>query len=474
MPNEADQLQAAHSPGIADTRTQEGLRRQLSQRQLAMLAIGGAIGVGLFLGSSVTIRLAGPAVILSYVLGAVIATIVAFALAEMAVVHPVAGSFGVYAQTYLNPWAGFALRATYASVQIIAIGAEVTAVAIYFAFWFPDVPQWTWVVLVSVGLVALNMLQVSRFGEFEYWFALIKVLAILAFIVIGLAVILGVGGRAGVGLSNLTSHGGFFPHGWTGVWLALTLVVTSYMGVEVVAVTAGEAKEPEKSIPRAMRNIVFRLIVFYVLAMTVMLAMTPWDKMQSGITGSPFVQAFSSAGAGVRRAASIMNVVVITAALSSANTNLYLTTRMIFSLARGKYVPKLLGQVSGNGVPHRALVASTSGMIAAIILAIYSPGKAFLALYGVAVAGMFFVWGTVLVTHLAFRRAIGPERTERLPLRLPAAPFSTILGILALLGIVVATFFVDGLQYTVPSFAVFLAILSFYYLTIRRRPPVAP
>jgi amino acid transporter, AAT family len=451
--------------------TQEGLHRRLGQRQLTMLAIGGAIGVGLFLGSSVTIRLAGPAVILSYLLGALIATIVAYSLAEMAVVHPVAGSFGIYAQIYLSQWAGFAVRATYGTVQIIAIGAEVTAVAIYFAFWFPTVPQWTWVALVSSGLVLLNTLQVGRFGEFEYWFALVKVLAIVAFIAVGLLLIFGVGSRPGLGLSNLTSHGGFMPHGWSGVWLALTLVVTSYMGVEVVAVTAGEAKEPEKTIPRAMRTIVLRLILFYVLAMTVMLAMTRWDAKQAasqaGITGSPFVEAFSAAG--IRYAASIMNIVVITAALSSANTNLYLTTRMIFSLARGRYVPGALGQVSGNGVPHRALAVSASGMVAAILLAIYAPGKAFLALYGVAVAGMFFVWGTALVTHVMFRRKVEDEQLARLPLRLPGAPLTTAAGILALLGIVVATFFVDGLRYTVPSFVVFLAILSLYYLKVRGR-----
>ena len=454
--------------GAADGE-QEGLQRRLSQRQLSMLAIGGAIGVGLFLGSSVTIRLAGPAVIVSYVLGALIATIVAYALAEMAVVHPVAGSFGVYAETYLSRWAGFAVRATYGVVQIIAIGAEVTAVAIYFTFWFPAVPQWVWVVLVSAGLVTLNTLQVRWFGEFEYWFALIKVLAIIIFIAVGAVLIFGGSSRPAIGLANLTAHGGFFPHGWTGVWLALTLVVTSYMGIEVVAVTAGEAQDPGKSIPRAMRTIVFRLILFYVLAMFVMLAMTPWDKLQSGITGSPFVQAFSSMG--ISKAASIMNLVVITAALSSANTNLYLTTRMIYSLARGRYMPAVFGQVGHNGVPLLALAASTSGMIAAILLAIYAPGKAFLALYGVAVAGMFFVWGTTLVTHVAFRRALPREQVANLPLRLPWAPFSTMAGIAALLGIVVATFFVEGLSYTVPSFAVFLAVISLAYWKIRRREP---
>src|SRR6202047_2379219 len=208
------------------------LKRRLSQRQLSMITIGGAIGVGLFLGSSVTIRLAGPGVIITYLLSALIALIVAYAIAEMAVIHPVAGSFGVYAQTYLSPWAEFAVRATCAVVQIIAIGAEITAVAIYFAFWFPSVPQWAWVVAVSIGVVALNTLPVSRFGEFEYWFALVKVLAIVAFIIVGAGLIFGLGPQPAIGLKNLTAYGGFLPFGWEGVWLALTLGVTSYMGIE--------------------------------------------------------------------------------------------------------------------------------------------------------------------------------------------------------------------------------------------------
>src|SRR5215472_11229534 len=277
-------------PDLPDRAVPSGeLKRRLTQRQLSMLAIGGAIGVGLFLGSSVTIRLAGPGVIVSYLLGAVIALIVSYSLVEMAIVHPVAGSFGVYAQTYLSSWAGFSIRTTYGLVQIISMGAEVTAVGIYFAFWFPAVPQWIWVVAVSIGLVALNMQHVGRFGEFEYWFALIKVLAIVFFIVIGLGLIIGLGHRPAVGLSNLTAHGGFLPNGWKGVWLALTLVLTSYMGVEIIAVTAGEAERPEVTIPRSMRTIVYRLILFYVLAIAIMLAMTPWNLTGpgTGITGSP-------------------------------------------------------------------------------------------------------------------------------------------------------------------------------------------
>lgn len=469
----APQSSAPASPGTLSE--PDELRRRLTQRQLTMLAIGGAIGVGLFLGSSVTIRLAGPGVIITYLIGALIAMIVAYSLAEMAVVQPVAGSFGVYAQTYLSPWAGFSVRATYALVQIIAIGAEVTAVAIYFAFWFPAVPQWVWVAAVSICLVAVNTLQVGRFGEFEYWFALIKVVAIMVFIVLGVALIFGLGHAPAIGLSNLTAHGGFLPFGWKGVWLALTLAITSYMGVEVIAVTAGEAQNPAESIPRAMRTIVFRLVIFYVFAISIMLAMTPWNQTGSDLSGSPFVRALSTVG--IPFAAGIMNVVVITAALSSSNTNLYLTTRMLFSLARGSYAPNWLGQLSSNGVPRRALAVSTAGMIAAILLAIYAPSRAFLMLYGVAVAGMFFVWIIILLTHIAFRRTLGPDRVSQLPMRLRFAPSSNVLGIAALLGIAASTFYVEGLQYTVPAFAPFILFISLAYWMIRRKaqaPPVNP
>jgi len=447
----------------------QNLQRRLTQRQLTMLALGGAIGVGLFLGSSVTIRLAGPGVILSYLLGAVIAMIVAYAIAEMAVVHPVAGAFGVYAETYLNAWSGFAVRATYGLVQIIAIGAEVTAVAIYCGFWFPQVPQWVWVAGASIGLVAINALQVGSFGEFEYWFAVVKVSAIVIFIAIGGILIVGIGPKPALGLSNLVAHGGFFPFGLKGVWLALTLVLTSYMGVEVIAVTAGEASNPEKSIPRAMRTIVYRLICFYVLATIAMLAMTPWNRLgtDGAITGSPFVAAFS--GVGIPYAASIMNLVVITAALSSCNADLYLTTRMLFSLSRSGYAPGWISRLSRNGVPHRALVLSTAGMVAAILLAIYAPSQAFLMLYGVAVAGMFFVWSIILLCHIRFRKSLGPEARARLPLRLAFSPYSDWIGIAALAGVTVSTFFVDGLRYAIPGFLPLLLAMSVVYWRVRRR-----
>ncbi len=462
---------ATVSTAVSSATNEEGLQRRLTSRQLTMIAIGSAIGVGLFLGSTVTIGLAGPGVIVTYIIGAAIALVMAYALAEMAVVHPLAGSFGVYAERYLSPWFGFVVRATYGFIQILAIGAEVTAVAIYFTFWFPAVPQWVWVASVSAGLIAINTAKVSRFGEFEYWFALIKVVAILAFIAVGLGIVVGLGPGPAVGVGNLfNGPGGFLPHGWTGVWLALTLVITSYMGVEVIAVTAGEAEDPETSIPRAMRTMVMRLILFYVLAITVMLMMTPWNQIGEGgrgITGSPFVRAFAVVG--IPYAAGVMNLVVISAALSSANSNLYLTTRMLFSLSRSGYAPSWMSTLTETGVPLRSVAVASAGMVVAILLAIYVPGQAFLALYGTAVAGMLFIWIVILFTYLRFRAALSPDALARLPIKMPAHRIAAVFGILSLCAITVTTFFVDGLQYTVPSFLPFLAIISLLYVRTRAR-----
>jgi AAT family amino acid transporter len=298
---------------------------------------------------------------------------------------------------------------------------------------------------------------------------MIKVAAIIAFVVVGLSLICGVGPRRAIGLANLTQHGGFLPAGWKGVWLSLTITVTSYMGVEIIAVTAGEAEHPEVTIPHAMRSIVWRLILFYVLAIAIMVTMVPWNQTgaSSTLSGSPFVTAYAAAH--IPFAAAIMNFVVLTAALSSVNTNLYLSTRMLFSLGQGGYAPEWMGKVSHNGVPHRALLASTAGIVAAVLLAILAPRNAFLMLYGTAVAGMLFVWLVILSTHLRFRQAIPHERLVTLPMRLWAHPLFTVLGIGLLLAISVTTCFVDGLQWSIPAFSVFLSLISLLYLRSRGR-----
>jgi amino acid transporter, AAT family len=449
---------------------EQGLQRKLTSWQLAMIAIGGAIGVGLFLGSAATIGIAGPGVLISYLFGAVIAMIMGYALAEMASVHPVAGSFGVYADKYLSPWAGFTIRVTYWFAQTVAIGAEVTAVGLYFGYWFPAVPAWVWIVASSAVVLAVNAANVKMFGTLESWFAMIKVLAIAAFVLLGGALIVGIRGigQPAIGLSNLFANGGFLPHGWTGVWLALTLVITSYMGIEVIAVTAGEAEDPEVSVPRALRSMVIRLIVFYLLAIFVILAVTPWTNIaETGgrLTGSPFVKVFRQVG--IPFAGGIMNFVVITAALSSVNTNLYLCSRMIFSLSRAGYVPGTLGSVDARGVPLTALSLSGAGMLAAIVLALKGQ-QGFLLLYGTAVAAMFFVWTTILVTHIRFRNALPQEQRRALPVRMPGHPVPSMIGIAVILALAVSTAFVDGLKWTVPLFLVWLALMTFFYWLRRR------
>lgn len=328
---------------------EEGLKRQLTSAQLAMIAMGGAFGTGLFLGSALAVHTAGPAVILTYVIGAGIALLLMAALSEMAVAYPTAGSFGVYAELYINRWAGFTVRYTYWAAQGIAIGGEATAIAIYCQWWFPKTPQWLWILVFTIALLYVNAQSVGCFGSFEYWFAMIKVVAIVLFIVVGAALLVGAGPRHGIGLRNLTGYGGFLATGFRGAWMAIVFVIFSYIGTEVIAVTAGEAKNPEIALPRAVRMMAARLIIFYLGAILVLITVVPWTQIQpgSGVTASPFVRVFQLMG--MPAAAHVVNFVVITAAASSMNCNLYLVSRMMFSLARSGYAPASWGQVSTGG-----------------------------------------------------------------------------------------------------------------------------
>ncbi len=427
-----------------------------------MIALGGAIGTGLFLGSSIAVGVAGPGVILSYLFAALIALVVALALAEMAVVHPVAGSFGVYAEIYLHPWAGFSVRYAYWLAQCIAIGSEVVAAAVYCSFWWPQVPGWFWVAAFSLVLFLANAWSVASFGEFEYWFALIKVVTIVAFLFLGVGLLFGVGPLEPVGFGHYTDHGGFLPNGFTGVLLGMTLAVFSYIGVEVVAVTAGEAQDPERSIPRALRSVFWRLALFYVAGITLLVGLVPWTRL--GLDASPFVRAFQAVG--LPAAPSVMNFVVLTAALSSANTNLYLTSRMLFSLSRGGYAPTALGRLTRKGIPLRALLASSGGMAAALLIQRFFPARAYLYLIGAAFFGGLFVWMMILVTHVAFRRRREGDPPARF---LPAASLLTTLGLAALAVVAVATLYVPGLEITLYAGLPWLALMSLGYWVWRRR-----
>ncbi len=431
---------------------------------MAMIAIGGAIGTGLFLGSSLAVRTAGPAVIVSYLLGAVMALLLMGALSEMAVAHPTAGSFGVYAELYLNRWAGFAVRYTYWACQCIAIGGEATAVAIYCRWWFPSVAPWVWIVLFSLLLVSVNAAGVEKFGEFEYWFAMIKVVAILAFIGFGVIVLFGlVPSAPKTGLHNFTAGGGFFAQGLTGIWMAMCFVIFSYIGTEVVAVTAGEAANPDEAVPSAMRKMVFRLILFYIGAMIVLVGVVPWRSIQPGgdVTASPFVTVFRLTH--IPAATHLMNFVVLTAALSSMNCDLYLATRMIFSLSRGGYAPQGLGQVTRRGVPLRALLLSTTGLVVATVVAILYPSSAYVYLFGIALFGGLFVWMMIFITHLFFRRAWQARGGRVLPVRMIGYPYTSILGAILVAAIIATTWWVPGMRPTIYSGLPWLVLITLIY-----------
>lgn len=408
---------------------EQGLRKGLSAAQMVMIGLGGAIGTGLFMGSGIAIGYAGPAVLLSYLVAAFVAVVMVFSLSEMAVMHPAAGSFGVYAEMYLGPWSGFVARYTYWMAQVIAVGGEAVAAGIYMSFWFPEVPVWMWSVGFALTLVYVNSLSVSHFGSFEYWATLIKVSAIVLFVIFGVARVVGLGTDA-TGIDNLTQlPGGFLPHGFSGVWMGVLIAIYSFYGIEIVAVTSGEAEDPRASIPRALRTMALRLLLFYVLALGVMLCVLPWTEAGATVVHrSPFVQIFEHAG--IRHAAGIMNFVVLTAALSSMNTNLYLTSRMLFSLARGGYAPAALGRLGESGTPVTATIVSGACILLAASVAKLTP-LAFNYLFGIALFGGMTIWLFILVSHLRFRKALAGVQ---LPVRMPWFPTLQIAAI----GLVIA------------------------------------
>lgn len=446
---------------------EQGLRKTLTTAQMVMIGLGGAIGTGLFMGSGIAIGYAGPAVLVSYLIAAFIAMVMVFSLSEMAVVHPAAGSFGAYAEMYLGPWSGFVVRYTYWMAQVVAIGSEAVAVGIYMSFWFPTVPIWLWSISFAFVLVYVNSLAVKNFGTFEYWFTLIKVTAIVLFIMFGLAHIFGVGTEP-VGIDNLTKlPGGFLPNGWSGVWMGVLIAVFSFYGIEIVAVTSGEAADPRTSIPRSLRSMALRLLLFYVLALGVMVAVLPWTEAGATVVErSPFVRIFEHAG--VAHAAGVMNFVVITAALSSMNTNLYLSSRMLFSLARGGYAPAMLGRLSAKGTPVGATIVSGVCILVAASVSRLTP-LAYNYLFGIALFGGLTVWIFILVSHLQFRKR---QVVAELPVRMPLFPYLQLIAI-ALLVAILVTMGLDREFWNVAWIVgiPWLAALSVAYLLWRRRQP---
>lgn len=436
------------------------LQRGLGERHIRLMALGACIGVGLFLGSAKAIEMAGPAIMLSYLLGGLTILVIMRALGEMAVHTPVAGSFAHYAKAYLGPLAGFLTGWNYWFLWLVTCVAEITAVAIYMQVWFPDVPRWIWALAALASMGAINLATVRAFGEFEFWFALIKIVTIIAMILAGVGIIFFGFGNDGVatGISNLWMHGGFMPNGFSGVLMSLQMVMFAYLGVEMIGLTAGEAKNPRKSIPGAINSVFWRILLFYVGALFVIMSIYPWNEI--GTQGSPFVLTFESLG--IKTAAGIINFVVITAALSSCNGGIFSTGRMLYSLAREGQAPETFSHTSRNGVPRRALLLSIFALLLGVVLNYLAPEKVFVWVTSIATFGAIWTWAMILIAQLRFRRQLPAAEIEKLSFKMWLTPLSNYLALAFLALVVVLMAYFEDTRIALfvgPAFLLLLLLL---------------
>lgn len=436
---------------------EQGLRHQLTAGQMAMVAVGGSIGTGLLLGSGAAMEIAGPAAILSFAAAALINWTVAMALGELACAHPAAGSFGVYGELYLNDFAGFIARAGYWLGITLNIGVEMVAAATYMTHWFPAVPAYIWIVSFSGLLLLVNRRSVGSYGRSEFWLAMIKVATIVAFIVIGAALL--IGGRVS---PQYTVHGGFLPKGWMSPLVAMTFAIYSFGGVEMVAVTTGESRSTKET-PRAVWLTFLLLTFVYLGAIIVLLGVMPWDH--AGVTESPFVTVFHTVK--VPRASGVMNFVVLSAALSGANASLYVGSRMLFSLARTGWGPASLGRLNAAGSPQRAVMVSCFGILFALALALWAPQNAFRYLLGAAFTGMILSWLVSLASHVRFRWHCSPREVAALPLRSPLGVWGSVIGLVLVTIATIQTWLSSPAN--LGSGLACLALLSVTYIFVRRR-----
>ena len=456
------------------TERERGLHRGLSARQLSMIAIGGAIGTGLFLGSGFAIGFAGPAVLLSYSIGAIVTLLLMGCLAEMTVAHPTSGSFGAWAEFYLSPLAGFLVRFAYWAGVVFALGTEITAVTVYMRFWFPVVPGWVWIGSFTLILVLVNAFNVKLFGAVEYSFSALKIAAIIAFLILGTWVVFSASHQSGgdpampIGFANYTAFGGFFPKGVWGMWVAVLVSLFSYFSIEMIAVAAAEAKDPERAIVLALRATMFRLAFFYLLTLALILAIVPWIVLAAGTTESPFVTVMRRTH--IVGAAGVVNFVILIAALSAMNSQLYITTRMLFSLSRGGFAPRRLGVLTRNGVPLAALLVSTCGIGLAAVLNVRYHDRSFLLMLAISMFGPLFTWLMIFVTHLRFRRH---HAQTKLVFRMWGYPYTSLAGAALMSAALVTTLFTREFRPTLLYGIPFVAVLTGVYLLRRTRPLAA-
>lgn len=455
------------------------LHRGLTSGQVAMIGLSGALGTGLFLGSASMIKVAGPGIILSYTLTGLLMLIVVWALAEMTVVHPVAGGFGATAHAYLGPLGGWLMRWNVAAVMCIAVGVEVVATGSYLHWFWPQLGIGAGTVLSSVLIVLINMATVKAYGTSEYWFSIIKVATVVAFIILGLVLLfVGLPGRTPIGIGNFTGGQGwegFAPFGLKGILVGAVMAVFSFGGAENVAVASAESENPERDVPRAARAMGVRLVVFYVGAIAIVIGLQPWKQSgasDGGVMTSPFVKVLEMAN--VPGAAHLMTFVLITAALSAGNGCLYASTRMLHSLALDRMAPRAIARTSAHGAPRNAVALATVGMAFASVLSIIDPKGAFMTLYGILVFGLLTTWVLITMTYIAFtvrRRRLGlPVGSARLMGGAATAGFALacFAAIYAALG------FIKGLSIALPTGVPYILLLTVAFFLVRRRVGTFP
>ena len=443
---------------------EKGLKRGLSARHIRFMALGSAIGTGLFYGSASAIQMAGPAVLLAYLIGGAAVFMVMRALGEMAVHNPVAGSFSQYASTYLGPMAGFILGWTYAFEMIIVCLADVTAFGIYMGFWFPEVARWVWVLGIVFLIGGLNLCNVKVFGEMEFWLSLLKVGAIVAMILGGFGIMLfgihSAGETQASGLSNLWAHGGFMPNGVGGLIASFAVVMFAFGGIEIIGITAGEAKDPQRVIPKAINAVPLRILLFYVLTLFVLMAIYPWPQI--GSQGSPFVQIFSNLGIG--SAATILNIVVISAAVSAINSDIFGAGRMMYGLAQQGQAPKGFAQLSKHGVPWMTVLVMGAALLGGVVLNYLIPENVFLLIASIATFATVWVWLMILFTQVAMRRSMTKEQVAELKFPVPFWPYAPAAAIVFMLFVFGVLGYFPDTQAALLVGAVWIVLLVVAYL----------
>lgn len=453
---------------MANEETQGKLHRGLEARHIELIALGGTIGVGLFMGAASALKWAGPSVLLAYIVAGIFVFFIMRSMGEMLYMEPVTGSFAVYAHKYMSPFFGYLTAWGYWFMWMAVGISEITAIGVYVQYWFPELPQWI-PAIVCVAMVALaNLAAVRLYGEIEFWFAMIKITTIIVMIVVGVGIIFfGIGNHGqATGFANLTEHGGFLAGGWKGLLFALCLVVASYQGVELVGITAGEAKNPKITLRRAINNILWRILIFYVGAIFIIVTIFPWNEI--GTAGSPFVLTFAKIG--ITAAAGIINFVVLTAALSGCNSGMYSCGRMLYSLANNRQLPAWIGKVTASGVPAAGVAVSIFCLLlgSALNYVIPNPEKVFVYVYSASVLPGMVPWFVVLISQIRFRQQHQAQLAGH-PFKSVLFPWVNYLTMAFLLCVLVGMYINEDTRMSLLVGMAFLAVVSVIYAVLEGR-----